>query len=150
MVLSRQIKDDLVAAMKSQDMEKVATLRLVLTAITTLRVAEGHSGEVTDQETLDLLAQQAKRRSEAATAYDAAGRAELAAKERRELEIIRHYLPQQLSEPELSALVDDAVAQVGASSISDLGRVMSAVMPKVKGRADGRQVNALVRAKLGA
>ncbi len=149
MVLSRQIKDDLVAAMKAQDMEKVATLRLVLTAITNLRVAEGHSGEVTDEETRDLLAQQAKRRSEAATAYDAAGRAELAAKERRELEIIRRYLPQQLSEPELSALVDDAVAEVGASGLSDLGRVMSAVMPKVKGRADGRQVNALVRAKLG-
>lgn len=150
MALSKQIKSDLVAAMKARDRDTVATLRLVLTAITTLGVAEGHSGEVTDQETLDLLAQQAKRRSEAATAFDAAGRAELAAKERRELEIIRRYLPQQLSETELAALVDSAVAEVGASGPSDLGRVMSAVMPKVKGRADGRQVNALVRARLGA
>jgi uncharacterized protein YqeY len=149
MALSNRIKDDLVAAMKARDTETVATLRLVLTAITNLRVSEGHSGEVTDQETLGLLTQQAKRRTEAAIAYDEAGRSELAAKERRELQIIRRYLPQQLTEEELAALVEDTIAEVGASSPSDLGRVMSALMPKVKGRADGRQVNALVRARLG-
>jgi uncharacterized protein YqeY len=150
MPLAEQIQADLVTAMKARDAETVATLRLVVAAIKNARVAEGHSGEVTDAEALDLLTREAKRRTEAATAYDEGGRDELAAKERLELEIIRRYLPSQLSGDELRALVDETVAQVGASEPGDLGRVMGALMPKVKGRADGRQVNALVRERLGA
>jgi hypothetical protein len=149
MTLSEQIRSDLVAAMKARDTDAVATLRLILAAVENARVAPGRSGEVTDQETVELLAREAKRRSEAATTYDRAGRAELAAKERRELEIIRRYLPSQLGEDELRMLVDETVAEVGATALSDLGRVMSALMPKVKGRADGRQLNALVRQRLG-
>jgi uncharacterized protein YqeY len=150
MTLADQIQSDLVTAMKARDAETVATLRLVIAAIKNARVAEGHSGDVTDQETLDLLAREAKRRSEAARAYDEAGREELAAKERRELEVIRRYLPSALGEDELRALVDQTVAETGASGPGDLGRVMSALMPKVKGRADGRQVNVLVRERLGS
>ncbi|MGH8909974.1 MAG: GatB/YqeY domain-containing protein [Egibacteraceae bacterium] len=150
MAISEQIQSDLVSAMKARDADAVATLRLIIAAIQNARVAEGHSGEVTDQETLELLNREAKRRNEAATTYDAAGRDELAAKERRELEIIRRYLPRQLSADELRAIVDDTVARVGASGPSDLGRVMGALMPQVKGLADGRQVNALVRLRLGA
>jgi uncharacterized protein YqeY len=150
MTLADQIQSDLVTAMKARDAETVATLRLVIAAIKNARVAEGHSGDVTDQETLDLLAREAKRRSEAAAAYDEAGRDELAAKERRELEVIRRYLPAALGEDELRALVDETVAETGASGPGDLGRVMSALMPKVKGRADGRQVNVLVRERLGS
>jgi uncharacterized protein len=148
MALSEQIQSDLVKAMKARDTEAVATLRLIVAAIKNARVAQGHSGEVTDQETLDLLVLQAKRRNEAATAYEEAGRDDLAAKERRELEIIRRYLPQQLDEDELRAIIDETVAKVGACAPSDLGRVMSALMPQVKGRADGRRVNALVRERL--
>lgn len=149
MALSAQIQSDLVTAMKARDAETVATLRMILAAIKNARVAEGHSGEVTDQETLDLLAREAKKRTEAATAYDQAGRDDLAAKERRELEIIRGYLPTQLGENELRGLVDETIIATGASGPSDLGRVMGALMPKVKGRADGRQVNTIVRARLG-
>jgi uncharacterized protein YqeY len=150
MALSEQIQSDLVKAMKARDTEAVATLRLIVAAIKNARVAQGHSGEVTDQETLDLLVLQAKRRNEAATAYEEAGRDDLAAKERRELEIIRRYLPQQLGEDELRAIIDETVAKVGARAPSDLGRVMSALMPQVKGRADGRRVNALVRERLSS
>jgi len=146
--LADQIQSDLTGAMKARDAETTATLRLVLAAIRNLRVAEGHTGEVTDAETLELLTREAKRRTEAADAYAAAGREDLAERERRELAILRRYLPDQLDEAELRRIVDQAVAQTGASAPSDLGRVMSAVMPQVRGRADGKQVNALVRARL--
>jgi len=148
MALPDQIQADLTAAMKARDADTVATLRLVVSAIRTLRVAEGHAGEVTDAEAVDLLTREAKRRTEAAEAYAAAGRDDLADKERRELAIIRRYLPEQLGADELARIVDEAVAATGATAPSDLGKVMSAVMPRVRGRADGKQVNALVRDRL--
>lgn len=150
MALSDQIQSDLTTAMKARDTERIATLRMIVAAIKNLRVAEGHTGEVTDNETRDLLTREAKKRSEAAEAYAKAGRDDLAEKERRELEIVRAYLPEQLSEDELAVVVDQAIAETGATSLGDLGRVMSSVMPRVKGRADGKQVNALVRRRLGA
>jgi uncharacterized protein len=150
MALSDQIQSDLTTAMKARDTERIATLRMIVAAIKNLRVAEGHTGEVTDNETRDLLTREAKKRSEAAEAYAKAGRDDLAEKERRELEIVRAYLPEQLSEDELAVIVDQAIAETGATSLGDLGRVMSSVMPRVKGRADGKQVNALVRRRLGA
>ena len=148
MALAEQIQADLTAAMKARDADTLMTLRLVVAAIRNVRVAEGHSGEVTDEEALEVLAREAKRRSEAAEAYDQAGRAELAAAERSELEVIRRYLPAQLGDDELGAIVDEVIAEVGASGAGDLGKVMSAVMPRVKGRADGKQVNAAVRQRL--
>jgi uncharacterized protein len=148
MALTDQLQADMTAAMKARDAEIVATLRMVIAAVRNAKVAAGHSGEVTDAEVLDLLTREAKKRNEAAEAYDAAGRDELAAKERRELEIIRRYLPDQLDEDTLRGLVDEAIAESGASGPSDLGKVMSAVMPKVKGRADGKAVNAMVRERL--
>ena len=148
MTLPERIRRDMTDAMRARDTETVATLRLALAAIQTLKVAEGHSGEVTDAETVDLLTREAKRRVEAADTYAAGGRGELAAKERRELAILRRYLPEELDADALAAIVDEAIAETGASGPGDLGRVMSAVMPKVKGRADGRQVNALVRRRL--
>ncbi len=148
MALAEQIQADLTAAMKARDTETVKTLRLVVAAIRNARVAEGHSGDVTDEETLELLAREAKRRSEAAEAYDKAGRTELAEAERAELEVIRRYLPAQLSDEELGAIVAEVIAETGASGPGDLGKVMSAVMPRVKGRADGKRVNAAVRERL--
>jgi uncharacterized protein len=150
MALPEQIQADLTAAMKARDRATTGTLRLVLAAIRNLRVAEGHSGEVTDAEALELLNKEAKRRTEAAQAYDRAGRDDLAETERAELAILRRYMPEQLSAEELAEIVDGAVAETGATSPGDLGRVMSAVMPKVRGRADGKAVNALVRERLGA
>jgi hypothetical protein len=148
MGLPDQLQQDLTAAMKARDAETVATLRMVVAAVKNARVASGQSGEVTDEQTLELLTREAKKRTEAAEAYDEAGREELAAKERAELAIIRRYLPEQLDEATLRDLVDEAITETGASSASDLGKVMSAVMPKVKGRADGKVINAIVREKL--
>lgn len=149
--LAERIQADLTAAMKQRDQETVGTLRMVVAAIRNARVAEGRgSRDVTDEEVLDLLEREAKRRAESAEAYEQGGREELAARERRELEILRGYLPEQLSEEELAAIVDEVIAELGASGPGDLGQVMGAVMPRVKGRADGRTVNTAVRARLGA
>ena len=148
MGLPERLQQDLTAAMKARDSETVATLRMVVAAVKNARVASGQTGDVTDGQTLELLTREAKKRTEAAEAYDAAGREELAAKERAELAIIRRYLPEQLDEQTLRGLVDEAIAETGAAGPGDLGKVMSAVMPKVKGRADGKVINALVRERL--
>ncbi len=148
MGLAEHIQQDLTAAMKARDTATVGTLRMVLAAVKNARVAAGQEGDVSDEQTLELLTREAKKRTEAAEAYDAANRPELAEKERSELAVIRAYLPEQLDEATLRGLVDEAVAETGASGPSDLGRVMSAVMPKVKGRADGKVINALVRERL--
>jgi hypothetical protein len=148
MPLDEQIEADLKAAMKARDTERVGALRMALAAIKNLRVEAGRSGAVSDEETIQLLTREAKKRTEAAEAFEQAGRTELAEKERRELAVLQPYLPAQLADDEVRTLVDEAIAQVGASSPGDLGAVMSAVMPKVKGRADGKRVNALVRERL--
>lgn len=149
MALPEQIQSDLTAAMKARDKETVKTLRMIVAAIRNARVEGGRSGDLSDEETLALLTREAKKRTEAAEAYDQAGRPELAAEERAELEIVRRYLPEQLGEEEIRAAVDEAVAETGAQGPGDLGRVMSAVMPKLRGRADGKAVNAIVRERLG-
>jgi uncharacterized protein YqeY len=150
MASSEQIETDLRTAMKARDPETVATLRMVLAAIKNARVSAGRSSEVSDAEVTDILAKQAKQRSEAAAAFRDGGRDDLADKEERELAVIQRYLPAALGDDELAAIVDQAVTETGASGPGDLGAVMSAVMPKVKGRADGKRVNALVRARLSA
>lgn len=148
MSLAEQIQTDLKSAMKARESDTVATLRMVLAGIKELRVAEGHEGEVTDDEVEALLVRGAKQRREAASAYAEADRPELAEKEQRELAVLERYLPDQLDQAELERLVDEAIAESGAAGASDMGKVMQAVMPKVAGRADGKQVNALVRARL--
>lgn len=148
MALADQIQSDLTTAMKARDTAALGTLRMVIAAIKNARVASGGTGDVTDEQTLELLAREAKKRTEAAEAYDAAGRGELAEKERAELVIIRRYLPEQLDEDTLRGFVDEAITETGATGPGDLGKVMSAVMPKVKGRADGKVINAIVRERL--
>lgn len=151
MRLDEQIEADLRSAMKARDTNRVATLRMALAAIKNLRVSPGRSGELTDEETIQLLTREAKKRTEAAEAYEQAGRAELARSERSELEVLQAYLPSQLDDAELAGIVDETITEVGDGATlgpGDLGKVMSAVMPKVKGRADGKRVNALVRERL--
>lgn len=149
MSLATRIETDLKTAMKARDAETTATLRLVLAAMKNLRAEAGHGSDLSDEEMLELLGREAKRRAEAAEAYDEAGRADLAGKERRELEVLRSYLPAQLDAEELGGIVDEAIAETGASGPGDIGTVMGAVMPRVKGKADGKAVNALVRERLG-
>lgn len=148
MALPDQIQADLTAAMKARDKTATAALRGVVAAIRNARVAEGQTGEISDEQTMDLLAREAKKRAEAAEAFAEAGRDEQAATERAELEVISRYLPAELDEAELRANIDDAIAATGANGPEDFGRVMGAVMPRVKGRADGKRVNALVRERL--
>lgn len=147
-MMTEQLRQDLRQAMKARDRRAVAALRMVIARVTELRAEPGHGGEVTDDEVQTLIAREAKRRSEAAATFRDAGRAELADNEEAELAVLRRYLPEQLSDDELGAAVDEAIASTGATSPADMGRVMGAVMPKVSGRADGARVNAMVRDRL--
>ena len=148
MSLRQRIETDLKTAMKARDTETVAALRMALAAIKTEAAEAGTAGEVPDERVEELLGQQIKQRLDSAEAYDDGQRDDLAAQERREAEVLRAYLPEQLSDDELAAIVDESIAALGAGS-GDFGRVMGTVMPKVKGRADGTRVNAMVRHRLG-
>jgi uncharacterized protein YqeY len=143
MSLLERLQADTATALKAGDRERVDALRLVTSE---LQKAAKDGG---DDETA-VLQRERKRRLEAADAYREAGREDLAAGERREAELIEEYMPEQISDDELEAIVGDAVAESGASSPQEMGKVMSLVMPKVKGRADGKRVSAVVKEKLTA
>jgi uncharacterized protein YqeY len=146
MSLIARIEGDLKEAMRARDEERTATLRLTLAA---LRSSEKELGRaLKDDEELQVLQRERKRRTEAAEAFRSGGREEQAAKEERELAVIQAYMPEPISEEELERLIDDAIAETGATSLRDLGRVMADVMPQVAGRADGSVVSQLVREKL--
>jgi uncharacterized protein len=141
-----QIEDDLKAAMRERDNDRRDALRLILSS---LRSAEKElQRPLTDQEELQVLQRERKKRVEAEEAFRAAGRQEQADAEDYELEVLEDYMPEPLSEEELEEIVDDAIAENGATSLQDLGRVMADVMPQVAGRADGSAVSQLVREKL--
>jgi uncharacterized protein len=141
MSLLNQVQDDVKAAMKAGERERVHALRMVADA---LQKAEKDNGG----DPVEVLQRERKRRLEAAEAYRDGGRAEAADAEQREADLIASYLPEQLSDDELNAIVGDAVAESGASSPQEMGKVMAVVMPKVKGRADGKRVSAAVKEML--
>jgi uncharacterized protein len=144
--LIAQIEGDVKEAMRAREQERVDTLRLVLAS---LRSAEKElQRPLSDQEELQVLQRERKRRAEAAEAFREGGRDERAEQEERELEVIESFMPDPVSEEELERIVDDAIAETGATSMRDLGRVMADVMPQVSGRADGSEVSRLVREKL--
>jgi uncharacterized protein len=141
-----QIEDDLKEAMRERDNDRRDALRLILSS---LRSAEKElQRPLTDQEELQVLQRERKKRVEAEEAFRAAGRQEQADAEDYELEVLEDYMPEPLGEEELEEIVDDAIAENGATSLQDLGRVMADVMPQVAGRADGSAVSQLVREKL--
>jgi uncharacterized protein YqeY len=151
--LKEHLKSDLVTAMKAKDATRLATLRMVLSAVSTEEVAGKSARELTDEEVQRVLTREAKKRKEAAEAYDNAGRAEQAAAERAEAAVISEYLPAQLSDEELEQLVSEAVAEVaeqvgGAPTQKQMGLVMKAANAKVAGRAEGGRVAAAVRARI--
>ncbi len=146
--LKARLRADLNASMKARDELTTATLRMTLTAITNDEVAGKSARELSDDEVLRVITREAKKRREAAEAYDAAGRVELAARERAEGEVLDRYLPEQFGDDELSALVRAAVAEAGATSPRDMGAVMKIVQPQVAGRADGKRVSDEVRRQL--
>jgi uncharacterized protein len=146
MSLIGRLEDELATAMRERDAERRDTLRLVLS---NLRSAEKElQRELHDEEELQVLQRERKKRLEAAEAFRSAGNEERAAAEERELAVIQEFMPEPLSEDELETIIDDVIAECGATSLRDLGRVMADVMPQVAGRADGGQVSQLVREKL--
>ncbi|GAA2013433.1 GatB/YqeY domain-containing protein [Nocardiopsis rhodophaea] len=145
-----RLKADLTAAMKERDELRTRTLRMVLTALSTEEVAGGSARELSDDEVIKLLTREAKKRREAADAFDKGGRPEQAKAEREEGEVLAGYLPAQLTDAELSELVSAAIAEVGASDAKAMGKVMKVVNPKVAGRAEGGRVAAEVKKQLGA
>jgi uncharacterized protein YqeY len=148
--LKEQLRADLTAAMKARDETKTRTLRMALTSISNEEVSGNSARNLSEDEVLKILGREAKRRREAATAFAEAGRPEQAAAELAEEEVISAYLPAQLSDDELAALVAAAIAETGAAGPAAMGQVMKAVTPKVAGRAEGGRVAALVRSQLAA
>ncbi|GAB3869053.1 GatB/YqeY domain-containing protein [Kibdelosporangium lantanae] len=151
--LKENLKSDMVAAMKAKDSTKLATLRMVLTAVTNEEVAGDAARELSDEEVQRVLTREAKKRREAAEAFETAGRADQAAAERAEAEVIADYLPKQLTDDELAAIVDQAVAEVAeqtgaAPTQKQMGQLMKAANAKVAGRAEGGRVAAAVRARI--
>jgi uncharacterized protein YqeY len=146
--LKEQLQTDLNVAMKARDEVTVATLRMALTSVTTEEVAGKAARALSDDEVLKVLTREAKKRREAAEAFDAAGRDELAARERAEGAVLDRYLPAQMADEELGDLVAAAIAETGASSPRDMGAVMKVVVAKVAGRADGKRVSDEVRRRL--
>jgi uncharacterized protein len=147
--LKERLRADLTSAMKARDEVRTATVRMVLTAITTEEVAGKQARELDDAEVLRVIAREAKKRRDAAEAYDVAGRAELAGRERAEGEVLAEYLPRQLDDAELTELVRSAVAETGATEPRQMGTVMKLVTPRIAGRAEGARVSAEVRRQLG-
>ena len=142
------IRADLTAAMKARDTTTVTTLRAVIAAVQEAEVAGVSAITLDDDGVQKVIAAQAKRRVEAAEAFDAGGADDRAANERAELEVLERYLPKKLDEAELAALVDEVLAEHGFNEKSQMGQAMKAVNAKVAGRADGRAVADLVKARL--
>jgi len=146
MTLIERLEDELTTAMKERDAARRDALRLILSS---LRSAEKElQRPLHEDEELQVLQRERKRRIESIEAFQSAGRDEQAAKELAELDVLEEFMPEPLSEDELEQIVDDAIAETGATSLRDLGRVMADVMPQVAGRADGSTVSAFVREKL--
>jgi uncharacterized protein len=146
MSLIARIEDELKAAMRARDQERTDTLRMTLAS---LRSAEKElQRPLKDDEELQVLQRERKRRTEAAEAFREGDRSTQAEKEERELAVIEEFMPEPMTEEDIERIIDDAIAENGATSLRDLGRVMADVMPQVSGRADGSMVSQLVREKL--
>ncbi|WP_028648528.1 GatB/YqeY domain-containing protein [Nocardiopsis sp. CNT312] len=146
--LKDRLKSDLTTAMKARDQVRTSTLRMVLAAISTEEAAGSSQRSLGDDEIVKLLTREAKKRREAAEAFDKGGREEQAAAERAESEVISDYLPQQLTDDELAALVSAAVEETGAEGPRAMGEVMKVVNPRIAGRAEGKRVAAEVKRQL--
>ena len=146
--LKKRLRADLTAAMKARDDVRMRTLRMALTSVANEEVAGTAARELTDDEVVRVLIREAKKRKDAAEAFDAAGRENQAAAERAEGEVLAGYLPAQLSDDDLAQIVTDVIDETGASGMSAMGQVMKAATPRVAGRAEGSRVAAEVRRRL--
>ncbi len=148
MSIKETLQKDLTEAIRGRNEITSGTIRMVLTAITNEEVAGKEARVLSDDEVITVLSREAKKRREASEAFEAAGRTDKAALEKSEGEVIAHYLPAQLSEADIAAIIAEAIAATGAAGPADMGKVMGAVKPKIAGKADGGVVSALVKAAL--
>jgi len=148
MSIKEPLKKDLTEAIRGRDEITSGTIRMVLTAITNEEVAGKEARVLSDEEVITVLSREAKKRREAAEAFESAGRADKSALEKSEGEVIAKYLPAQFSEADIAAIIAEAIASTGAQGPADMGKVMGAVKPKIAGKADGGVVSALVKAAL--
>jgi uncharacterized protein len=148
--LKERLRADLNAAMRARDQVRMRTLRMALSSITNEEVAGPSARQLSDDEVMKVLTREARKRREAAEAFGAAGRTDQAAAELAEGEVLAGYLPAQLSDDELAALVTAAIAETGASGMAGMGQVMKTLTPQIAGRADGARVAAEVRRRLSA
>ena len=148
MGLKERLKSDLTEAIRARDEVRAGTIRMVLTSITNEEVSGKEARVLTDAEIITVLSREAKKRREAAEAYDSAGSKERGDRERAEGLVIAEYLPSQLSESELHEMIKAAIVETGASGPSGMGQVMKVLSPKISGRADGSKVSAVVKAAL--
>lgn len=145
----KDLQEELKQSMLAKSELKTSVLRMLISAIGYYETEKGGAGyEATEDDVATVISKQAKQRHDSIAEFEKAGRQELADKEKKELEILQKYLPKQLSEDEVKKLVEEAISQTEASSMADMGKVMGALMSKVKGKADGNLVSKLVREKL--
>jgi uncharacterized protein YqeY len=146
--LKERLQSDLTTAIRGRDELTAATLRMALTAVTTEEVAGKQARTLSDEEVLAVLGREAKKRREAATAFDEAGRAELADRERAEGEVLAGYLPAQLTDDEIAGVVREAITELAVSGPQAMGQVMKTLQPRIAGRAEGGRVAAEVKRQL--
>ena len=146
-MLKEQLANDLKDAMKAKDEIKKNAVQMVRAGV--LQVEKDKKTTLDDEGIIEVIAKEVKKRKDVLPDFEKAGRADLIEATQREIEILTKYLPSQLTEEELDKIVSETVSEIGASSMKDMGKVMSALMPKVKGRADGKTVNELVKKHLG-
>jgi len=149
MALKQQIQTELAEAMKSKDENKVGTLRMLKAAILKFEVSGNEKKDATDEEVLTIIGKEIKQRKDSAEQFKQGNRFEQAEKEEQEIEVLMAYMPPQMSEEEVMKIAKETVAELGATSKADIGKVMGAMMPKVKGQADGSVVNKVVASLLG-
>jgi uncharacterized protein len=147
MSLLGRLNDEMKQAMKNKEKEKLTVIRMLKAALQNESIKAG-GRDLMEEEELTVLSREVKQRKDSLHEFEKAGREDLVAKIQTELTYVNEYMPEQLSEEEVSAVVDEAIAETGASAKSDMGKVMAALMPKVKGKADGSLVNRLVQQKL--
>jgi uncharacterized protein len=147
MSLLNRLNDDMKQAMKNKEKDKLSVLRMLKAALQNEAIKLGKS-ELSEDEELTVLSRELKQRKDSLQEFESAGRADLVEKTKAEIEIVQLYMPKPLTEEELLEIVKQTIAEVGASSKADMGKVMGAIMPKVKGKADGSLVNRLVQQQL--
>ncbi|MET3699289.1 hypothetical protein SAMN05877753_10272 [Bacillus oleivorans] len=147
MSLVQRLNDDMKQAMKNKEKEKLSVIRMLKASLQNEAIKVGKS-ELSEEEELTVLSRELKQRKDSLHEFEKAGRDDLVEKIQTELRFVEEYLPEQLSEEELSAIIDEVISSLGATSKSEMGKVMGAVIPKVKGKAEGSLVNKLVMQKL--